>query len=688
MSIIQAMYAGSSALNSFGESMTVIGNNLANANTTAFKASSASFEDVLIQTVGSNGAGAATQVGTGVGLADVRQDVTQGSFTNTTNVTDLSIDGRGFFIVKNLEAGGKVNEAGKPRDIFYTRAGSFKKDLKGDLVSSNGMVMQGWELTIDGERIPNITNVNLSKFINTDPTATGLVTVGANLDSSVKALSTNVPYKPDDPSTYNFSTSVRVYDSKGLGHSVEVQFRKLPMLTPATAIGGNGVTSAKQGGGFVDEFNTLIPFTPGANLQVNVTLTPMIDGIPSGTPIVTDPYFFAQGSEFIDVNSLTSGGNFITLATGTTYNVSYTTTKQEIGFDLSQDADVVLQFTPVSGGPVITSNTLSLPKGYQNVDLRQILTDSGTRLSSDLVSGGRYKISYTTTPGDTPATGTTPAVRVLSGLVGDDSQAEILGVDNDNTWDWHAVVRTDELDQGQQGPGTLTAVDITSAKPVPVGAELGYTVGKLVFNNKGKLLQEGSTPLTFQFAGLDKQEILFDFGGATGKGGDSTNDFTKGTLDLLYGDGVFVDESGVDGGTGSLQVSGGFATTKLEQNGFPSGFIDKLSIDPAGIISGSYTNGQSKELFQIALVDFDDETALEQKGSNLFAETINSGLPREGSPQSGRLGSIVAFSLEQSNVDMSGEFVRMITTQRGFQANSRIITVADGMMEELMALKR
>ena len=682
MSIIQAMYAGSSALNSFGESMTVIGNNLANANTTAFKASSASFEDVLIQTVGNNGSGAATQVGTGVGLADVQQDVTQGSFTNTTNVTDLSIDGRGFFVVKSFATDGKINDAGKPRDIFYTRAGDFKKDKTGDLVNPAGMVLQGWELTVDGEQIPTRSNINLTKFVNADPVPTGLVSIGANLDSSVQALSLNTEYSADDPATYDFSTSVRVFDSRGDGHNVDIQFRKLPMLTPATAIGGAGITSAKQGAGslIATEASQFINLNLDKDIQVNLIFTPIVNGEP-GQPIEADPYFITADNPVVDTNGVTVGENYLVLEPGTVYNVSYTTTKQEIGFDLSETADVTLVFTPVNGNESIRSGTLPLlKKGHHNVDLLKITDDTGMPLP--LLKDARYTISYETAPA------TTATNRVLSNLVGDDSREEILGaenVNNDNTWEWHAVVQSKELELAQQGAGDLTALNFSTTKPE--GA--AYTAGRLVFDNQGKLLEEGSTPLSFLFKGTEEaQEILFDFGEATGKNGDSTNDFTKKSTEKVYGEGRLVEESGENGGSGSIQVAGGFATTKLEQNGFPSGFIDKLSVGQTGIISGTYTNGQSKQLFQIALVDFDDEAALEQRGGNLFAETISSGLPREGTPQSGRLGSIVAYSLEQSNVDMSGEFVRMITTQRGFQANSRIITVADGMMEELLALKR
>ena len=688
MSIIQAMYAGSSALNSFSESMTVIGNNLANANTTAFKASTASFEDILIQTVGNSGAGAATQVGTGVGLADVRQDVTQGSFSSTTNVTDLSIDGRGFFIVQSLSenADGSNNanadSISGPRDLYYTRAGSFKKDLRGDLVTPGGMVLQGWELTIDGERIPTLDNINLTNFLNAPPMHTSLVTLGANLDSDAEALSRNILYRPDDPATYNFSTSVRVFDSEGVGHSLEVQFRKLPMHTPATAIGGSGVTSAKQGAGSftTDDFGSgqEIGIDLHEDIQVNLTFTPVVNGVP-GTPVVADPYIFQmenqadQNSPIIDTNALQVNGEALMLDPLQTYNVTYTTVRQEIGFDLSADSSVSLTFTPVSGGQPIQSTSMDLTAGHHSLDLRKdVMGQDGSpiRLANDT----RYKITYT------PSDGT------LHNFVGDDRRQEVLGEDNDNTWEWHAVVQTSELDQQQQGAQALTAVDLTSTAARPDGAD--YTVGRLVFDNQGRLMQEGVAPITFQFAGLDPQEILFDFGDASGENGDSTNDYSKRTRDMLYTDSRLVEETGASGAAGSMQVAGSFATTKLAQNGFPPGFIDKLAVSQTGVLSGSYTNGQTKDLFQIALVDFKDETALEQRGSNLFVETIASGLPLEGIPQSGRLGSIVAYSLEQSNVDMSGEFVRMITTQRGFQANSRIITVADGMMEELMALKR
>ncbi|MBF0583927.1 MAG: flagellar hook-basal body complex protein [Magnetococcales bacterium] len=700
MSIMQAMYAGASALTNFSESITVIGNNLANSNTTAFKSSSASFEDVLIQTVGNSAVGAATQIGTGMGLAGVQQDMTQGSFAPSANVTDLSIDGRGFFKVRSLDDTAKLDNAGNPMDIFYTRAGEFRKDKTGALVNPAGMVLQGWELDSNGRHGSTVTDVNIANYLTAQPVATTLVTVGANLDSTAEAISPNTVYNPNDPSTYNFSTAVRVFDSRGAGHNLEIQFRKLPMGSPATVVGGLGVTSTRQSLGSMTENGTAQYIQMNGlafpRQQVTMTFTPVVGGV-SGTPVVTDPFIMSNEDPTVDTSQLLVGDSPLELVDGTTYAVTYTSTRQEIGLDLSKEASVSLKFTPVSGGTPIQADAIDLPAGHNGIDLRTGLMADGEPIK--LAKGTRYTVSYTTDPADTPATGTTPAVRVVQSLTGDDSRAEILGAASDNTWEWHAVVKTSELDPTQQANdgGALTV--LSSATAAPSGA--GYTVGQLQFNSRGQLLKEGSTPLSVLFKGIKTdgetdvkpkaQEILFDFGTAVGTNGDSTNDFVRKTLeDVVYDRTLskLVEESNTGGTTGTVQVAGGFATTKLEQNGFPLGSLDKINIDADGIVSGSYTNSQTKKLFQIVLVDFADETALEQKGGNLFAQSRASGEALPGEPQSGRLGSVVAYSLEQSNVDMSGEFVRMITTQRGFQANSRIVTVVDGMMEELLSLKR
>ncbi len=124
------------------------------------------------------------------------------------------------------------------------------------------------------------------------------------------------------------------------------------------------------------------------------------------------------------------------------------------------------------------------------------------------------------------------------------------------------------------------------------------------------------------------------------------------------------------------------------QDGNTSGTIEGFSIDDKGTVVGVFTNGERKALGQIMLAKFDNPMGLQKLGGNLFVDTRNSGEPQFGGAGVSGFGSISPGNLEMSNVDISLEFTEMITTQRGFQANSRIITTSDEMLQELVNMKR
>lgn len=136
------------------------------------------------------------------------------------------------------------------------------------------------------------------------------------------------------------------------------------------------------------------------------------------------------------------------------------------------------------------------------------------------------------------------------------------------------------------------------------------------------------------------------------------------------------------------QYASSSTTIFSDQNGFGAGFLQSVSVNIEGRITGHYSNGQILERALIGLADFSNLIGLSKSGGNLFAETTDSGAPVTGAPGTNGLGTIAPNSLEQSNVDLGSEFVRMITIQRGFQANSRIITTTDDMLAELINLKR
>jgi len=181
----------------------------------------------------------------------------------------------------------------------------------------------------------------------------------------------------------------------------------------------------------------------------------------------------------------------------------------------------------------------------------------------------------------------------------------------------------------------------------------------------------------------------------------STNGYFFGTADFLGGSGTSMNidldfgssynstsASWENDSLSTTQYSAASTTTFQSANGYGAGDLQSVTVGTDGAITGQYSNGQVIPLYRVALAKFQNNQALFKVGGNLFRETRLSGDPITGKPGNSGLGSISPNSLEQSNVDIATEFVKMITTQRGFQANSKIITVTDQMLAELINLKR
>lgn len=131
-----------------------------------------------------------------------------------------------------------------------------------------------------------------------------------------------------------------------------------------------------------------------------------------------------------------------------------------------------------------------------------------------------------------------------------------------------------------------------------------------------------------------------------------------------------------------------FTTAARDQNGYEMGLLEKIYFEADGTMRGVYSNGQKQPIGMIALASFNNPGGLEKKGKNLYEFSPNSGYPVIGKPQQGDRGSIVPGALEMSNVDLAEEFTNMIVTQRAFQANSRVITTSDEILQEVVNLKR
>lgn len=213
MSLISSLYTGTTGLESNSQDLSIIGDNIANANTIGFKETRAVFEDQLSQQLlGSSGNG---QIGLGSHLEAAQRIFTQGALTSTGNNTDLALQGGGLFVVNGAHDGVVSN--------FYTRDGQFSIDRSGYIVNQQGLRLQGYQADVAGNISGTVGDLDVSGAA-AQPHATANVTLKANLDAGATV---GPAFSAASPSTTsNFSTSATVYDSLGVAHQTSVYFRK------------------------------------------------------------------------------------------------------------------------------------------------------------------------------------------------------------------------------------------------------------------------------------------------------------------------------------------------------------------------------------------------------------------------------------------------------------------------------
>lgn len=211
----------------------------------------------------------------------------------------------------------------------------------------------------------------------------------------------------------------------------------------------------------------------------------------------------------------------------------------------------------------------------------------------------------------------------------------------DGSWEWHSLT---------DGGGVEGGV---------AGTDVEINTGSLTFDTNGVLTSVTTNVDNFLPLGATQpQPLSFDFG-VVGSTNDGITQFAK-----------------------TSQAS------FLGQDGFASGDLAAVSVNEDGSILGTFTNGQTRLLGQVATADFPAADQLTRAGNNLLTQSGTSGEPNIGAPGTGGRGSLLAGTLEDSNVDIATELVRMIVVQRGFQANSKTVSTADALLQELIQIKR
>jgi flagellar hook protein FlgE len=278
---------GLSGLNAAAKNLDVIGNNVANSNTTGFKGSVASFGDVFAASLGGGGG---VQVGIGTNLASVAQQFSQGNITVTSNPLDVAINGKGFF---------RMSDAG---NISFARNGQFSIDKSGNIVDSSGANLTGFQ-AVGGAIVPGVlVNLQVSSA-DLPPTVTTAVTVGANL-ASTGGVMPLAGFLATDPTTFNFSTATAVVDSLGQSHTATMYFNKLAANSWGVNFYVDGA-AANGGGVSVLTFNTAGKLT---GVPTNLAKTAALVNGAANLAVTMDYSGMTQFGSGYGVNTLDQNG--------------------------------------------------------------------------------------------------------------------------------------------------------------------------------------------------------------------------------------------------------------------------------------------------------------------------------------------------------------------------------------------
>jgi len=581
--MMRSMYSGVAGLKTHQTKMDVIGNNIANVNTVAYKSQSVTFNEIFYQTTSTaSGPNATTgtggvnakQVGLGVKTGAISTAITTSGSAETTNKPfDMSITGESFFVVSD------------GNNTYFTRDGSFMVDAAGNLVmSSTGYNVMGWQVDPTTGDIKQDTVSALRIMSAANMTYPPEATTAAYISGIIDKNSTEVKSADGKIMNLNF------YDNLGYKYTAKLSVK---------ATGNDGQYTCELTA-LLNENGEDVTEEMGAKLGQRIEVdydTPVSYGIVNGYKITKN------GSEY--TISTTDDTKSIVVKDG---SVSSTTIKDAEGNAYADNADELWKFAAEALG--ITGDDAA----EQLKNLRASVDDgTGTGTMKSLEMGKNF-------------------FQIIdAGFVADpDPTKNKVNISVD----------------GEYVDGAVTL-------------EYSTTDGSFIGVNGSTT--NGTTILSFEGEkATNFKEITVDFSASSNVNNEGTS-----TVSAYNGD-----------------QEGKNAGRKL-------GNMTGVSVQNNGMIYATYDNGQSKLLGQIAGAAFANASGLSKEGDNLYAATQNSGeFDGIGVDFTSDGGYITTGVLEMSNVDLSGEFTSMITTQRGFQANSRVITVSDTMLEELTNLKR
>ncbi len=649
--MMASLFAGVSGLKNHQVKMNVIANNIANINTIGFKGSRVNFQEALVQTF--KGAGRPSsisggtnpiQLGMGMQVGTIDNLFQQGGLELTGQITDLAIQGSGFFILGDNNG-----------NRFYTRAGAFGFDGNSDMVDvATGLYVLGKMADSSGQ-IPSLSTIGkiTLPFGQQDPArVTETVWLANNLDAAATDSRATLTQAGSSNVTVVSGTAA---DGVGGTHTITITGSQAQQASYTSARGSLGLTNTLGSLGVTDfsdwtltidgsRVETISGLTSESTVEDLISAINQISGISaelnaSGEIVITRDKA-GSPADYSFTSSPSSAGNIVDqiFTYGSPAGTTFTSTGGAATTFVATDSFVPTRGTGAAAGPVVTN--------------LELVIDDDTGLVTGLKGLGGGGVSITagngglsaTSPGSelviqTDDTVHTTSINVFDSQGGKHTLSiEFFKSVLENRWEW--------------------TVNMVGNERIISGG-----TGYVSFNADGSLN-------TFAYTGGQEAVTIDPNNGA----GNMVISFNAGTP-LEY-----------DGLTGF--ASGAHTASIIRQDGYGLGILEKIDIDQAGNISGIFSNGISRVLAQIMLADFTNQAGLRKAGKSMYQETANSGAGVEGVAGSTISGQIFSGALESSSVDIAQEFTSMITAQRGFQANARIITTSDTLLDELVNIKR
>lgn len=704
--MMRSLYSGISGLKNHQTRMDVVGNNIANVNTVGFKAGRATFQDSLSQQIagatrpGGLGEGVGgtnpLQIGLGAGVASVDTLHSQGNLQTTGLTTDLAIEGSAFFVV-----GDGVNQ-------FYTRNGSFSLDANGQLVMpSSGLVLQGMNADDDGMFPATAVVDNITIPFNTQAPAraTTVVQFGRNLDADSmaqgtitysKRFLTNAALTEDYSGLYNStgkSLGMQVGDTlrfSGTDASNNVQEGTMEVIASTTlddiraAMQTFIQTNLGSAGATVTHDATTGALTVNAGGAAVNDLQVTSDR-PISSPLITSAFRVdarIPPGDSADTLGLRQPATAATLLA----NIY-----DQDGNAPGLQAGDVLSFSGAVNGVVDPSSPLVYDPA--TTDIGAMLTTLRNQLrlpQTDGTINNNDTVSMNEAGSDDNIPDGTIVVRGLPERAFSLSDVSIRASNANNAVPAPAIFNSNMSFTNFQEARDTGVVPTSITVYDDAGYAHNISVTFMHSEEPDTWLWEAQTAGTETLLAGNRGRITF---GPDGTVSNFAFQDSASVLQIDPGNGSGIMNIAFDpGGPGSFQGLTQFRSPStaaaLGQDGHTMGQLRSISVGGDGLVTGMFDNGVSRALAQLMVADFTNPAGLSKQSESVYAATANSGEAVFGRPGSQSTSVVKPGTLEMSNVDIAAEFTEMITTQRGYQANARVISTSDKFLEELVGLVR